>query len=145
MPDAVAQDFKMSIELTMLALSVALLFVLILIQATAGAQAQGGMRMAGNRDDVGPPTPWQSRTKRLVDNHREGLALFAPLVLIAAVMNVSTDATVLGAQLFFYARVAHAIIYLAGWPFVRPFAWLVGIVGTGMIFVALASRFTLPF
>jgi uncharacterized MAPEG superfamily protein len=136
---------KMTVELTMLALSVALLFVLILIQSSAGAAAQGAMRMAGNRDDVGPPTPWQSRTKRLVDNHREGLALFAPLVLIAAVMNVSTEMTVLGAQLFFFSRVAHAVIYLAGWPFVRPIAWLVGIVGTVMIFLALVPKFTLPF
>jgi uncharacterized MAPEG superfamily protein len=127
----------MSIELTMLALSVALLFVLILIQSVAGAQAQGAMRMANNRDDVGPPTPWQARTKRVVDNHREGLMLFAPLALILAHEQVSTDFTVLGAQLFFYSRVVHAVIYLAGWPYVRPVAWLVGIVGTVMMFLAI--------
>lgn len=143
MPETV--DVKLTVELTMLALSVALLFVLILIQSTAGAQAQGAMKMAGNRDDVGPPTPWQARTKRLVDNHREGLALFTPLVLIAAVAGVSTPMTVLGAQLFFFARVAHAIIYLAGWPYIRPIAWLVGIVGTAMIFLALVPKLTLPF
>jgi uncharacterized MAPEG superfamily protein len=145
MPETAPDTFHLTVEMTMLALSVALLFVLIIIQSSAGASAQGAMKMAGNRDDVGPPTAWQSRTKRLVDNHREGLALFTPLVLIAAVMNVSSDATVLGAQLFFYSRVAHAIIYLAGWPYIRPVVWLVGLVGTGMIFVALASRFTLPF
>jgi uncharacterized MAPEG superfamily protein len=128
-----------------LALSVALLFVLILIQSSAGAAAQGAMRMAGNRDDVGPPTPWQARTKRLVDNHREGLALFGPLVVIAALVSISTPMTVLGAQLFFFSRVAHAIIYLAGWPFVRPIAWLIGIVGTAMIFLALVPKFSLPF
>lgn len=138
-------DVKLSVELTMLALSVALLFVLILIQSTAGTLAQGAKVMAGHRDDMTPPTAWQARTKRLVDNHREGLALCTPLVLIAAVMGVSTETTVLGAQLFFFSRVAHAVIYLAGWPWIRPIAWLVGIVGTVMIFVALASHFTLPF
>lgn len=145
MPETVAVDLKLSIELTMLALSVGLLFVLILIQSAAGAQAQGAQTMAGHRDDMKPPTAWQARTKRLVDNHREGLALFTPVVLIAAIAGVSTEATVLGAQLFFYSRVAHAIIYLAGWPWVRPVAWLVGIIGTAMIFSALASRFSLPF
>jgi uncharacterized MAPEG superfamily protein len=139
MPETV--DVKLSVELTMLALSVGLLFVLILIQSTAGTLAQGAKVMAGHRDDMTPPTAWQARTKRLVDNHREGLALFTPLVLIAAVANVSTESTVLGAQLFFFSRVAHAIIYLAGWPWVRPVAWLVGIVGTVMIFVALTLRF----
>jgi uncharacterized MAPEG superfamily protein len=127
----------MSIELTMLALSVALLFVLVLIQATAGAQAQGAMKMANHRDDVGPPSAWQARTKRVVDNHREGLIMFAPLALIAAQQGISTGLTVLGAQLFFYSRVAHAVIYLTGVPMIRPVIWLVGIAGTVMMFLAL--------
>lgn len=127
----------MPIELLMLALSVALLLVLIIIQAVAGTQAQGAMTMAGPRDNLGPPSVWQARTKRCVDNHREGLALFAPLVLIAAHMGLSTEMTVWGAQLFFYSRVAHAVIYLAGWPYVRPVAWTVGMAGTVMVFAAL--------
>ena len=128
----------MSIELTMLCASVALLFVLVIIQATAGAQAQGAITMANNRDALGPPTVWQSRTKRCVDNHREGLILFAPLILVAAFTNTSNELTGWGAQLFFYSRVAHAVVYLAGWPLVRPLIWTVGIVGTIMVFVALA-------
>jgi uncharacterized MAPEG superfamily protein len=127
----------MSIELTMLALSVALLFVLVLIQSAAGAQAQGAMKMANHRDDLGPPSAWQARTKRVVDNHREGLIMFAPLALIAAQQGISTGLTVLGAQLFFYSRAAHAVVYLAGIPMIRPVIWLVGIVGTVMMFLAL--------
>jgi uncharacterized MAPEG superfamily protein len=123
----------------MLALSVALLFVLIVVQASAGVQAQGMDVMAGHRDDMKAPSAWQARTKRCVDNHREGLILFAPLVLIAAHLNVSNDLTVWGAQLFFYSRVAHAVIYLAGWPKVRPLAWAIGIVGTIMVFVAVIT------
>ena len=127
----------MSIELTMLALSVALLFVLVLIQSAAGAQAQGVWTMAGPRDNLGPPTAWQARTKRCVDNHREGLILFAPLALIAAHQDISTTMTVLGAQLFFYSRVAHAVVYLAGLPYIRPLFWAVGIVGTIMMLLAI--------
>jgi uncharacterized MAPEG superfamily protein len=130
----------MSIELTMLCASVALLFVLVIIQATAGAQAQGAMVMAGSRDNLGPPSTWQARTKRCVDNHREGLILFAPLIIAAALTNTSTDLTVYGAQLFFYSRVAHAIIYLAGWPYIRPVAWTIGMIGIIMIFIALAPQ-----
>jgi uncharacterized MAPEG superfamily protein len=127
----------MPLELLMLALSVALLFVLIIIQAAAGTRAQGITVMAGHRDDMVPPSAWQARTKRCVDNHREGLMLFAPLILIAAHLQISNELTVWGAQLFFYSRVAHAVIYLAGWPMVRPLAWAVGIVGTIMVFAAL--------
>ena len=127
----------MTVELTMLVCSVALLFLLILIQALAGVLAQGLPQMAGSRDGLPEPKPFQARTKRLVDNHREGLALFAPLVLVAAVAHISNPATVLGAQLFFYARVVHAALYLVGAPWIRPIAWGVGIVGTIMVFAAL--------
>lgn len=127
----------MSVELTMLALSVALLFVLVVIQAAAGTQAQGLMNMANDRDNLGPPSVWQSRTKRCVDNHREGLIMFAPLALIAAHLDIHTTMTVWGAQLFFYSRVAHAVVYLAGLPYIRPAFWGIGIVGTLMMFLAL--------
>lgn len=129
----------MSTELTMLAYSVGLLFVLILIQASAGIRAQGLKPLANARDDLPPPSVFQLRAKRCVDNHREGLTLFAPLVLIAAVAHISNTTTVLGAQLFFISRVAHAGIYLTGLPMIRPLAWAVGITGTIMVFAAVVG------
>jgi uncharacterized MAPEG superfamily protein len=127
----------MTTELTMLVYATALLLVLIFVQATAAIRAQGVPAMAGNRDDLPAPTTFQSRTKRLVDNHREGLTLFAPLILVAAVAHVSNTSTVLGAQLFFYARLAHAILYVLGVPWVRALAWGVGMVGTIMVLAAV--------
>jgi len=127
----------MTVELTMLAWSVGLLFVLILVQVLAGIRAQGLMPLANSRDNLPPPKVFQARAGRCVDNHKEGLVLFAPLVLIAAVAHVSNSWTVLGAQLFFYARVAHALIYLTGIPVIRPLAWGAGIAGTGMIFLSV--------
>ncbi len=123
----------MSVELTMLVYSVVLLLILVLIQAAAGAMAQGALPMAGPRDNLPPPKPFQARSKRVVDNHREGLTIFAPLVLVAAIAHISNAQTVLGAQIFFYARVAHALLYLLGAPLVRPLAWVAGIAGTLMI------------
>ena len=127
----------MTIELTMLTYSVGLLVIVIAIQATAGILAQGIPAMAGSRDNLGEPTPFQSRSKRVAENHKEGLLLFAPLVLVASVAGVSTEMTVLGAQLFFYSRIAHAVIYLAGWPWIRPLAWAIGLAGTLLILIAL--------
>jgi len=127
----------MSVELTMLLYATALLIALVLIQALAGVRAQGLVPMANNRDNLPEAKPFQARMKRVVDNHREGLLMFAPLVLIANMTGVSSDQTVLGAQLFFYARVAHAIIYIAGLPMIRPLAWAVGLVGTLMVLKAL--------
>ena len=126
-----------SVELTMLVASVVLLILLVLVQANAGVMAQGLWPMAGPRDNLGSPSVWQARTKRCVDNHREGLLMFAPLILIAASANVSNDLTLWGAQLFFYSRVAHAVVYLAGWPYIRPLFWGIGLIGTLMVFAAL--------
>ncbi len=127
----------MSQELTLLAYSVALLLVLVFVQAFAGIRAMGLQPLADSRDGLPAATGFHARAGRCVDNHREGLTLFAPLILIAAVSNVSSPMTVLGAQLFFYSRVLHAVLYLAGVPKIRPLPWFVGIVGTLMILLAL--------
>ena len=127
----------MTTEIAMLVYSTALLIVLVLVQATAGVLAQGLQPMGGSRDNLPAPKPFQARTKRVVDNHREGLTMFAPLVLAAAFAHVANSWTALGAELFFYSRVVHAILYLAGVPMVRPLAWAVGLVGTLMMLAAL--------
>jgi uncharacterized MAPEG superfamily protein len=127
----------MTVELTYLAYTIALFLLVVLIQGYAGIANNGGIAMANNRDNLKPPTVLQARTKRLTDNFRENLWFFAPLVLIAAVAGISNQWTVLGAQLFFFARLAHAIWYIAGWPFIRPLFWLAGVIASAMIFLAL--------
>jgi uncharacterized MAPEG superfamily protein len=127
----------MSIELTMLAYSAVLLMVLVAIQAAAGTQAQGLAAMAGARDNLPPPKPFQARTLRLVDNTREGLTIFAPLILIAALAHISNHWTVQGAELFFWSRLVYAALYLFGVPWLRTLAWAVGLVGTLMVLAAV--------
>ena len=123
----------MTTELTMLTWAVALLLVLVLIQAIAGVRSQGLMPLANSRDGLPAPSGFHARMLRVVDNHREGITLFAPVVLAAAVADIHSAATVLGAQIFFGARVAHAVVYMLGLPMIRPLIWTVGIVGVGMI------------
>jgi len=127
----------MGVELTMLAYSAALLFGLVVLQAIVGIRSQGLIPLANSRDDLPPPTVFQARVKRVVDNHREGLTIMAPLILIAAVTQSTDATTALGAQMFFYARVAHAVLYLTGAPLVRPLAWGVGVAGTVLVFAVL--------
>ena len=127
----------MTPELTYLAYSIILLFVIVMIQASAGIRQNGGVAMANARDALPTPNTFAARAKRNVDNMRENLWFFAPAVLIVAITNASTSWTVLGSQIFFFARVAHAITYLAGWPFIRPLFWLAGIIGCALIFLSL--------
>lgn len=127
----------MSVELTMLAYSVALLLALIVVQAVSAIQTQGGKTLAGNRDNLKPPSAFEGRTRRTLYNHIEAMAMFAPLVLIAAVSGKSNSMTVLGAQLFFYARVLYSASYLIGVPYLRSLIWMVGVAGIVIIFLAL--------
>lgn len=127
----------MTPELTMLALTVALLFVLIVFQAVVATVQYGGGTLMGNRDALEPPGVYLARVRRAVDNLRENFLMFAPLVLIAAVAEIHTAQTELGAQVFFGARVAHAVLYLIGVPFLRTLAWAAGAAGMVLIFLEL--------
>lgn len=127
----------MTPELTYLAYSIILLFVIIMIQASAGIRQNGGLVMANARDNLPAPSTFAARAKRNVDNMRENLWLFAPGILIAAIVGISNQWTLLGAQIFFVARLVHSITYLAGWPIIRPIFWFAGVIGCALIYLAL--------
>jgi len=127
----------MTPELTYLAYTIALFFVVVMIQAGAGIRQYGGMVLANNRNNLPERNTYAARTKRLVDNYRENLWFFVPLILIAAVSGISNQWTVLGAQIFFFSRLAHALWYIAGWPLLRPLFWLAGVIACALIFLAL--------
>ena len=125
----------MSVELLMLLYSALLLLVIILIQAALGISQNGLMAQAGSRDSLPEPTVLRQRLQRLSANMQENLVIFAVVVLVASAAGVSNDATALGASVFFYARVAHAIIYAFGWPVIRPLFYFAGLYGIGVIAV----------
>lgn len=127
----------MASELTYLVWSVALTFIIMLI-AALGATAQVGLpKLAGNRETMPEFSGWAGRATRAHRNIMESLVLFAILVLVAQVQNIHNGTTLLGAALFFWGRVAHAIIYIAGIPWLRTGAWAVSVAGLVMLFVAV--------
>jgi uncharacterized MAPEG superfamily protein len=129
----------MSTELSLLVWSVLLMFVQMLI-AVQGATMQVGLpRLAGNREDLPTPTGWAGRAKRAHLNMLENLVLFAALVLVAHAAGKSNAMTVLGAHLFFWGRLAYAVIYLAGIPWIRTLSWVVSVVGMALIFLQLVT------
>ena len=123
----------MTTELTLLILSVGLLMLILLIQASAGILSNGLMAQAGSRDELPEKRVFHARVTRLRDNMIENLLMFATVVLVAQAMGVSNDMTILGAQLFFFSRLAHAIIYLMAVPLVRPVAFAVAWAGIILI------------
>lgn len=124
-------------ELTLLAWSVLLAFVQMLV-AVAGHTLQVGLpALAGNREGVAQPAGWAGRAQRAHRNMLENLVLFAALVLIAVVSGRTNSMTLLGAQIFFWARLAYALVYLAGIPWLRTGVWSVSVIGMALVFAAL--------
>lgn len=119
----------MTVELTMLVYSAALFFMIILVQAGLAIAQNGLMAQAGSRDNLPEPTVLRQRLLRLTANMLENLIMFAIVVLVANAAGVSNDTTVLGATIFFYARVAHAIVYALGLPMIRPLFYFAGLYG----------------
>lgn len=121
-------------ELVWLAWAVALTFAQMLV-AVSGAAAQVGLpALAGNREALPPITGWADRAARAHRNMLESLVLFAALVLIAVVANKTNSTTLLGAQLFFWGRLAYAVVFIAGIPWLRTAVWAVAVVGLVLIF-----------
>ena len=87
----------------------------------------------GNRDVPLPVGAWVRRAERAHANLVENLAPFAILVLVAHVAGKANATTALGATLFFWGRVAHAAVYVAGIPYVRTAAFFVGTAGELLI------------
>jgi uncharacterized MAPEG superfamily protein len=73
-----------------------------------------------------PHAPWATRLMFAHDNAVENLVIFAPLVLILNALDYSTTWTALAAAVFFWARVAHVIVYTLGLPVFRTAAFTVG-------------------
>lgn len=120
-------------DLQMLVWSAALAIVQMIIAVLIAISAVGLPTLAGNRDGLPPFTGLALRAQRAHLNMLESLAIFAIFVLVAQLTGRANATTALGATLFFWARVAHAIIYLAGIPWLRTAAWAVSLVGIIMV------------
>ena len=82
-------------------------------------------------------TGWVGRAHRAHRNMLESLVLFAILVLVAHAADVHNTMTALGVQLFIWGRLAFAIVYIAGIPYLHTAAWTVALAGMALIFLQL--------
>jgi uncharacterized MAPEG superfamily protein len=127
----------MSPDLKYLLYSVILTFVQVLIAAAMANQAVGLTTLAGNREGMADMTGIAGRAKRAHLNMIENMVLFTALVLIAGAAGKANANTAMGAMIFFWARLAYAIVYLVGVPWLRTVVWFVSVIGMVMIAVQL--------
>lgn len=126
-------------ELNLLVWAAALTVVQVLVAVMGAFKQVGLMKLVGNREGMPEILGWAGRAERAHLNMVANLVLFAALVLVAVATGKTNETTVLGAQLFFWSRVAYAIIYVAGITWLRTLSWLVSVIGLILIFVQLVK------
>jgi uncharacterized MAPEG superfamily protein len=109
-----------------------------LVYGAGRATTPGGNRWSlGNRDATLAVAPWVERAQRAHANLVENLPTFAILVLVAHVTLAANELTAIGATVFFAARLAHAITYVAGIIYLRTLLFFVSIAGEALILLQL--------
>ncbi len=80
-----------------------------------------------------PQDDWANRLMFAHDNAVENLIVFAPLVLILNAVDYSSWWTVFACAVYFWARLAHAIVYTFGVPVLRTAAFAVGFLAQAVL------------
>ncbi len=73
-----------------------------------------------------PMAPWAERMKAAHANAVENLVVFAALVLIAQATGALNSVTAAACVIYFWARVAHFLVYALRIPWLRTLAFAVG-------------------
>ncbi|MCS5683406.1 MAG: MAPEG family protein [Actinomycetota bacterium] len=124
----------MDTELTYLAWSAFLCIVLWLPYVLERIQSQGLVTTLNYPANPPAPAAWAQRAQRAHLNLVENLPAFAALVIIA---NITDANAATGAALFFWARLAHAVVHILGIPYVRTLAFAVSWIGMLVIFFSV--------
>jgi uncharacterized MAPEG superfamily protein len=132
-----AEEVFMSFELTMLVWSVILTLAQMGIASFGALLNLGRKTSAGKRDRHQTDIGWAGRAQRAQRNMLESLTLFAVLVLVTETVNANNWMTGLGSEIFFGGRVAYAIFYIVGLPWLPAAAWAVSIAGLIVILAQL--------
>jgi uncharacterized MAPEG superfamily protein len=132
----------MTRELFWLTLTVILTGLMWLPYVLNRCQVRGlGGAMANPSRNDKPHAEWANRLMFAHDNAVENLIIFAPLVLILNAIDYSSKMTVLACAIYFWSRVAHAIVYTMGIPVLRTLAFAVSFFAQAVLALAIFRAF----
>ena len=115
----------MTSELTSLSWVIALQIVMWVPYILNQIAVRGLVNAVSYPENPLPIAPWAERMKKAHYNAVENLVVFAALVLMANAVGVSSEMTVLACDVYFWARVAHLLLYTFAVPWGRTLAFAV--------------------
>ena len=116
----------MSIELkylTWISLATALMWLPYIVNL---ALRNGLVKAMGYDERYSLMDPWAIRQKKAHYNAIENLVVFASLILVLNALGITNKNTECAAAIYFYARIAHYLIYTFGIPWLRTISFTVG-------------------
>jgi uncharacterized MAPEG superfamily protein len=96
--------------------------------------------MANPSPNDRPQSAWAQRLHNAHDNAVENLVIFAALVLTLNALHHSTESTMIACAVYFWARLAHAVVYWAGIPVLRTLAFAVGFLAQVALVLAVFGK-----
>ena len=130
----------MTTDLSYLACTAMLTASLWIPYVVSQAKTNGFLKPANYLDPTPRPVPlWGKRADRAYLNAVEVFAPFAALVIIAQLTGKANAMTAFWATCFFWLRLAHAVVYLFGIPYIRTLVFTLGFVAIGGIFWELVK------
>ncbi|WBU59319.1 MAPEG family protein [Paracoccus albus] len=126
----------MTAELTALTLAGLLQGVQFALYAIQGNKELGPRVTMGPRDNPPPVGVLTGRLQRALNNHFEGLILFALAVMVVTLGDKGSAFTAACAWIYLAARVLYVPAYAFGWVPWRSYIWMVGFVATMLMMLA---------
>jgi uncharacterized MAPEG superfamily protein len=125
----------MSPDLKYLALTAMLTAALWIPYVVCQVRTNGPLQPKNYVDPtVRPMPPWGTRAHRAYLNAVETFAPFAALVIVAHVAGKANAMTAFWAMSFFWARLAHAVVYWFAFPYIRTVLFTLGFVCVAGLF-----------
>jgi len=115
-------------------------WLLIIVASLIRAKAwtlQGLLVAFGNREGVEDPVGLAGRAERTARNNLDNFVVFAAIALAAHAIGGANPRVDLGAQVYFWARIAYIPIYYAGVPYLRTVVYFVSVFGLGLMALAV--------
>lgn len=91
----------------------------------------------GPRDNPPELSLTGQRLQRALRNLFEALPVFLTIALLCVHYGAESGHAILGAQIFFFARLLYVLVYAMGVPVVRSLLWVVGHAGLITMLVGL--------
>ena len=125
----------MSTDMKYLALTSILTASLWIPYIACQVMTNGNLTPQNYIDPTPRPVPlWGMRANRAYVNAVESFAPFAVLVIVAHLTGKANATTAFLATSFFWLRLAHAVVYLLGIPYLRTVIYTLGFVAVIGIF-----------